>query len=537
VPTESTKIRELRFPSGGVFRRVGFRDSADVQTVRDASGVKSDHSTPWAVNCRPEDAIANRLRGGSRPGLTKFVADPLGTSIANMVTVPTASSSGVGTVIAVLVDSTLKLVRDGDIVSPEGSLATDSGVLLCTDAGIQIVVGSNSAPASGFLVAREGAVYAVDAGGVIVMDAVTGVVSDLVASVGSVPTGCIFGAVYRDRLVLSGADNLVYMSRQGDFTDWDYGADVEDSGRALVFQLSEAGEIGFAVTALVPHQDAFLMAATSNGLWIIQGDPAASGSLRNVTRDVGMVGSKAWVKTAIGIIFLGRNDIWKVHYDGSGLENLSKNKIPDELRGLDQADCAITLGWNQDEAGVYVFLSPVPDAGHHWYFDLRQGGFWPIDLQSDHDPLAALEVDNSMVIASADGYLRSFQGSTDDGVGIESHLVIGPLPMASPASFGRLVNFHGCLGNGSGDAVWSIVTGDTAEDAVENAKKAIARYQAGNSAGAAVYVKDSGRLSAGRSHLVYPKIRAVWMAIWLRSSAQWAYEGITIETAQSGRWR
>ncbi|MCH8114651.1 MAG: DUF1501 domain-containing protein [Chloroflexi bacterium] len=40
--------------------------------------------------------------------------------------------------------------------------------------------------------------------------------------------------------VVAGADNAVYMSRQGDFADWDFGADVEDSGRAVAFQLGEA---------------------------------------------------------------------------------------------------------------------------------------------------------------------------------------------------------------------------------------------------------------------------------------------------------
>jgi hypothetical protein len=46
----------LRFPLGGVVRRAGYTDAGTRKEV---------YTTPWSVNVRAEDALTNRLRGGS----------------------------------------------------------------------------------------------------------------------------------------------------------------------------------------------------------------------------------------------------------------------------------------------------------------------------------------------------------------------------------------------------------------------------------------------------------------------------------------
>lgn len=306
--------------------------------------------------------------------------------------------------------------------------------------------------------------------------------------------------IYRDRMVqIDSTDtNAVTMSRQGDYDDYEYGKDVGDAGRAFFFQLSEAGEVGEAVTALVPHRDAFLLAATANTLWIVRGDPAAGGGLSNLSRNVGIVSSAAWAKVDESVVFLANDGIYMVQANGGFPVSLSEDRIPQELLDVDSA----VLGYSHDENGVYIFAA-TDETTESWFFDLVNKGFWPMD----------------------------------DATPAESHLLIGPLPMAGPGSFGRVVSLHGALGLGSGEVTWRIVTGDTAEEAVENAKTAIGLYQAGSTAAAAAYAASSGTLTAGRSHMSYPRTRAVWIVIWLQAASQWAYEGIILETAQSGRWR
>ena len=51
-----SKTLSIRFPLGGVVRRAGYSEAGAKQEV---------YSTPWAVNVRSEDALTNRLRGGS----------------------------------------------------------------------------------------------------------------------------------------------------------------------------------------------------------------------------------------------------------------------------------------------------------------------------------------------------------------------------------------------------------------------------------------------------------------------------------------
>jgi hypothetical protein len=288
------------------------------------------------------------------------------------------------------------------------------------------------------------------------------------------------------------------MSRQGDYDDWDFGKDVEDAGRAVFFQLSEAGEAGEAITALVPHQDAILLAATESTLWIVRGDPAAGGGLKNLSRNVGIVSSAAWCKVDNTVVFLADDGIYMVDASGGLPVNLSESRMPEELLDADSA----VLGYQHDDHGVYIFAT-TGAATESWFFDLNYKGFWLMD----------------------------------DTTPSESHLLIGPIPMAGVGSFGRVNRLHGSLGLGSGSVTWRIVPGDTAEEAVENAKTAITLYQAGSTTAAVAYAASSGTLTAGRSHMSFPRTRAVWIVIWLQAAAQWAYEGIILETAQSGRWR
>ncbi len=524
MPRNRPRTLELRFPAAGVVRRLGYRASTDFD---------APYPTPWAVNVRLEDPLARRLRGGSRTGLTKHLTGALG-AVGGMVSVPIASTAGVKPVLAVLADGALS-VADGSAVStPTGILTTEAGVSILTEAGEAILVGSGSvptglegAPADCYLVARRQRIFAIESSGVTVMDAATGVTDTLVATAGTVPAGCTFGAVHRDRLFLSGADNAIYASRQGDPADWDYGADIEDQGRAVAFQLAEASEIGEAPTALVPHRDAFLLAGTRNTLWAIQGDPAASGTLRNVSRTVGVVSAKAWCKMGESVIFLARDGLYRVAASGEDLTALSDDRIPDELRDK----TAALIEYDREANGVWLFQ---PDGGH-WFFDLAGAGFWPVRLQDDHSPTAVCRHDGDLILAGDDGYLRETGGDDDDGEDIESHVLLGPIRLGRANDFGMVLNLHGLVGKESGPLTWRIVTGNTAEAAAEDAKTAIAAFQAGTSY--ASYVKASGTWTPGRSLTAYPRVRAMWAVLWIQASEPWAYENITMEVTPFGRWR
>jgi len=179
----------------------------------------------------------------------------------------------------------------------------------------------------------------------------------------------------------------------------------------------------------------------------------------------------------------------------AGLKPLSEDLIPNELIDVDDDDC--TLTYNHADRGVYIHLS---DADVSWFYDTAREQFWPFTTEST-----------------------------------DSHVLIGPFRLGQVNSYGRVLNLHGTIATGSDDVDWRLVTGDSAEAAAANGKAAIEAALAGESY--SDYVAASGAWSAGRTHLAYPRIRAVWCCVWLASEGTWAYESVVMSATVSGRWR
>ena len=173
-----------------------------------------------------------------------------------------------------------------------------------------------------------------------------------VAAGDDAPSSSSADCLYRARLLRT-AGNIIYASKSGDTTNWDYGGDWEDVGRATIFQLSEANEVGEDVKALVPHKDAFLLGFTASETWVLQGDPV-TGSLRNVSREVGIVTARAWCKNHDTVYFLSSLGLYSVQADGSNLQALSEDSIPSELYNVTNQYCMLT--YNHADRGVYIVL-------------------------------------------------------------------------------------------------------------------------------------------------------------------------------------
>ena len=521
------RTMELSYPMLGVGRRATLRSTPDA---------RGPWPSPWSVNCRVYDNIDRRLRGGSRPGLTKYVSTDFGTTIADIASVNTSSASGgASTTLVVLSDSTLSTVEGGTAATPVAYLTDESGNIITDESDNRIYVGTGTPPASGFLVVGGQYAYSVTTSGITRMDPKTGETNTVVASAGTIPTDCTFGAVYRDRFCLSGEDNAIYMSRRGDYTDWDYGVHVDDSDGPLVFQLAHAAHVGARPTAIIDHKDTAMLVGTQRTLWHVAGDPGGDGTLRRVSENVGIISSRAWCKIEDSICFLSTDGIYRVQADGSGITPLSENTIPDELRDIDTATTTVSMGYEHDRMAVHIFLRTSGGSDNHWLYELQTESWWSLRFQNNHTPLACCQHDGELLLAGGDGHIRKIGGDNDDGTDIQSHVSIGPVRLGSSGHFGRMLNMHASLAAGGGTVNWRLVTGDTAEEATDNVKLAIEAFQSGGSY--ASYVKASGAWTSGRAVMAYPRIRAVWCCLWLQSTAKWAYEGVTIESEASGKWR
>lgn len=318
----------------------------------------------------------------------------------------------------------------------------------------------------------------------------------LVATAGAAAPGVSHGAdcIYRDRFIRP-VSHAIYASRQGAYSNWSMSADISDAGRPFVIQLSESGEVGAAITALIPHKDAYLLAATSSSLWAVRGDPTADGSLQNISRDVGIVGPRAWCRDHLDrYFFLSSYGLYTCSASGEGLQSLSDSVIPEHLSGV--TDVNTVLEYDHATEGVYIH---IPTASVSWLFDTERQGFWPFKV----------------------GYAGS-------------HVALGPIRMNDGETHGRLTRMHGITAAGSADVTWRVLVGDTAEQVSANAKAVIETLVAG---GSPSNVQSSGVWTAGINHRSYPRARGMFMILLLSASGTWGWEGAACYMEPSGKWR
>jgi len=524
-----TSRKTLAFPMAGVSRRRGYR-----QQTR-------PYSAPWAVNVRGEGVLESRDRGGSRPGLTKLSVTDLGTAVTALWPLTYIDSGDVRRHdLIYLVDGAFGFIRAGVATGLTAFLITDDGDNIITDDDDQIVFGSTAT--NGGLEAGQlgGKLYIAD-DVLKVHNPALGTVDPVIVTAGIIPTNQNVIAIYRQRVILGGSDHLWYASRQGDPGDWDYGADLQDVGRAVAGQLGVGGRIGAVVTALIPLEDKILLMATENSLWAMRGDPV-TGSLESLSDWIGVVAPRAWAVSRDELVCFLSNDGVYVWSGRGAPTRFSAERVPDELREIDASTNTITMVYDHEARGFWLFIRPDIGDGVSWFFDLERRAAWPVDFLTTHQPRSAAYFAPSdlgkVVIGCDDGIVRYFDDSAtdDDGTAIASHVLLGPVRIASDDVFdAMLAEIHGLVDlETSGTITWRVVMGKTAQAAAEAAKTDVLSVLAGGSASS---VSASGTWEDGRNLVARPRTRGAWAVVWLESADQWSFEAVPIVSRLLGRIR
>ncbi len=191
---------------------------------------------------------------------------------------------------------------------------------------------------------------------------------------GTIPPNCRIVSTHMGRIVLL-ADpanaNVVNFSASDDPFDWDFSD--ETSGAAISIPIGEAATAGF------PHTNDCFIVGTKSGMWIIQGNPAASGSIvRQFEFTVGPINSSAWCKGDSGYTYvLTHNGLYRIAGGcGTPAEPVSRNLIPDALIGLDGTNSKAYLVYNERFRFVEIHIMGTNAAS--WCYDVDGGGFWEI---------------------------------------------------------------------------------------------------------------------------------------------------------------
>jgi hypothetical protein len=284
---------------------------------------------------------------------------------------------------------------------------------------------------------------------------------------GEVPTGCPLIARYLDRVVLGGADiapHVWYMPRVGDPLDWDYSQ--TDAQAAVAGTTADAGVPGDPLTAFVSFSDDYLIMACKDSLWRMSGNPAAGGMLDNLSQTIGIVDQDAWCMGPNGeLIFLSLNGLYQMAPGGNSYpQPLSHDILPQELKHVDVKVNEVNMEYDVADRGVHIFLTPeTSNTRVHYWFDWDNKTFWPVTLNSDHEPTettayegTAVE-DSGVILGCRDGFIRRFShlAGDDCGIAFTSYVMIGPIPMAPQGMVGRIIRADAIMAEESGDVTWS----------------------------------------------------------------------------------
>lgn len=368
----------------------------------------------------------------------------------------------------------------------------------------------------------------------VVLDPKTGIMDMLLPTAGNTPLGCPLMALYRDRLVLAGPDHIWYMSRQGDPTNWDYGADVTDPATAVAGTASSAGTPGEPIRALIPYSDDYLLLGCENSLWIFRGDPASGGQLDCLSRGVGVAGASSWCRLPdSSLFFLARDGLYSIS-PGSGTypTPISRNAIPEDLIDIDTAENTVVMCYDGHHGGVHINITPSDGTtGTHWWVQVtgETKGYWPVVLADAHQPTSMLSYaadpssENRVFLGCTDGYIREYDDATeeDDGIAFDSFVFLGPFrPGGDDYNHGIISEIIGTTAAGSGPVNWALYTSRSCSEIESTVKP-----------------RATGVIPGGRSRSFHPRVDSGAASLRLSSAHRWALEQITLNVLPRGKQR
>lgn len=514
-------VKSLSFPMAGVSRIGNYRSQT------------RPYATPWAENVRGICSLESRHRGGSRPGLAKTCNSSLA-NIKAMLPVVSVNNGVRNYRVVAIADGSIYLFDGESIAVSSEKLTTENGTPITTDDGRFITfpstisagspVGATNADCGAV---RNGKVYLADSK-LKCFNPEDSSIEDVTNAPENQPIVCS----YRDRLFLAGENLTWFCSRQSDVNDWDFGADFEDTGRAVAGIVSEAGKIGDKVTALIPIKDRALVFACKNSLWVLYGDPT-SGKVENISNEYGIISKDAWAVSADGLMTFLTNEgvyIWQAGSQ-SAPARFSESKMPDKLRNVSIERNIISMAYDPSEKGFHLFVTPQEGKGMHYWLDSENKAIWPVTFGNNGlQPVTAMRTEGSglseVLFGCKDGFIRKFdeESLNDDGEEIASRVLIGPIAVGSDFRDAMLTEIHGVMADLPHDCrvIWRIFSDDSAEGVADKA-----------TVGAGV--KAGGAWKNGRNKTARPRVRGSWLTIEIASLNKWAFESVTIISKQLGK--
>ncbi len=448
---------ELQFPVDGMVRALAYAKQAPTTTA-------------YCINVWPFDLTLERVRGGTRPGLEKFYTDFLG-GMPDLIAEVSYVSSGVYTSKAVFAQGGQLYVEDGlggvEPVVSAVTLASDRHLGFAEIYQNLYILGSNTDPSA-----------------LCVFDPATDTLALAVKSTAAdIPTGATLLCNFNNRLVMAGFEDDPQnwsMSRQGDPLDWD-DAVGDDEQAAVSANNSDQGVLGEQITALIPHNENCMFFGCTTSLWAMQGDIQQGGRLVRIAENIGVWGPRSWCYDTDGYLyFLSFDGLYGMPPGcGSQPKQLSRDRLPQELIGLDKTTNRVTMAYDQRFRGVYLAVYGTTNTYYFVRPDENGVSFWPMSFADTNHYIGEMYAlrnripetagDSIVLLGCADGFIRNFNRtvSDDDGTNIAAEIQIGAFPLGDGNQEGLLQKVEVAFGAGTGDVTCAIRAARSAQQAYD----------------------------------------------------------------------
>jgi hypothetical protein len=511
-------------------------------------------TTPYALNVRGFEAATQRLRGGSRPGLSKwlpqqvvgsrFIVQDLNVIVINNPTTPAGnvvqpSQSGRVVSLVAVGQGNVYSMAPGDTswtpatnAAPTSPPLNFSGVVLSavnnqklwyadgvhwryfdpTDGanGTVGVWAPNTVDLEGNTIPKGGNVLPVD-------------------SQGNTPR---LIETWRGRTLLSGLlldPQNIFFSAIGDPTNFDYSPLSPSPSQAVALNASPLGKVGDVVTGMCPYTDDVLIIFCDHTLWVMNGDPMAGGQLDLVSNAIGGVWGRCWEMDPYGNVYFVSNRTGIYQFVPGQTPQRISQPIEQLVNVIDTGTNAIRLLWDDRFQGLHVFISNLisPTVSQHLFYELRTGAWYQDQFGSPlFNPICCVKMDGNdpsdrvPLIGSWDGYVRACDplATTDDGIAFTSEVVIGPLLTPNMDDM-TLYELQAVLGETSGPVQCSILVGATAEAALQSEPVESELWEQGRNF--TEHIHEAG-------HAIY---------VVITSSNQWTMEAIRMRLGTRGKIR
>jgi hypothetical protein len=457
---------ELRFPSGGLDRRLSYANQAPT-------------TTPYSLNVWPDDVTLDRARGGTRPGIEKFLLPSVG-GMPDLVADVTYVSGGVHRSKIVVVYNGLLYYDDNagnltTVNTPGATLATGYQLGYAELYQKLYIIGDNSGDS--ILCVYDPATNTLDQ------------VAGLVAGVDGYPPDCTMACNYNNRIILAGnpaSPQSYYASRQGDPTDWIVGV-VGDTQAPFSAVNSDQGRLGEKITALIPHNNDCMFFGCTSSMYAMQGDIQSGGRITKLCENIGVWGPRSWCYDTDGVLYFLSYDGLYVMAPGCGSmpKAVSRPKIPQELINIDRDAYRVSMAYDTRNRGVLIAVTSITGADTSTMFFVsteNNVAFWPVEFANpDHhagelfalrERIPTTQGRGGLVIGSRDGYIRRFNrdlSQDDDYTDIEAAIDLGPFPLGEDATReGIIQKVQVALGTGAGSVECAVRASKSAQQAYES---------------------------------------------------------------------